>query len=93
MGIIGQTSAVTFQVVGLSKTVLTVLSGILTFKTDVTLQNVTGLSLAIGGIGWYSWLQVYEPAVKPEYPSSERDEEESQQDVNSPQKIGKQDEP
>eukprot|EP00906_Rhabdomonas_costata_P038088 RCo053772 len=45
MAIIGRTSAVTFQVVGLSKTVLTVLTGIFTFRTPVTLQNAAGLAL------------------------------------------------
>ena len=80
MGIIGQTSAVTFQVVGLSKTVLTVLSGIVTFKTEVTVQNTAGLLLAIGGIGWYSWLQVYEPAPKAEHSASQKNESASTQE-------------
>lgn len=46
--------------VGLSKTVLTVLSGILTFRTPVTPQNLAGLLLATCALGWYSFLQVTE---------------------------------
>ncbi len=51
---VGQTSALTMNVVGYLKTVLVFLIGILFIENDATMQSVCGITMTLVGLGLYS---------------------------------------
>ena len=61
---IGATSSLTYNVVGHLKTVLIVAAGVLLFGDEVGAKKLFGLSVAMGGIVWYSAIKMDE-ARKP----------------------------
>jgi len=56
--VIGKTSPVSYQVLGHSKLVVIMLSSFLMFGDVPNPQNLMGVSLALGGIFWYTWLKM-----------------------------------
>lgn len=56
--VIGKTSPVSYQVLGHSKLVVIMLSSFLMFGDVPNPQNLLGVSLALGGIFWYTWLKM-----------------------------------
>jgi solute carrier family 35 protein E3 len=56
--IIGRTSAITYNMVGHGKLVLILLCGYLFFGGALSLWNLIGVALAIGGIMTYSYLTI-----------------------------------
>lgn len=59
MGLIGKTSAITYQVVGHSKTVLVFLGGFLFFNQIVDATNLLGISIAMAGVACYSYVKLH----------------------------------
>ncbi|KAK5080390.1 hypothetical protein LTR05_008638 [Lithohypha guttulata] len=48
----------TMTVVGNLKQLATIVVGVFTFKTQVSLTGAAGMSMALGGSGWYSFLSM-----------------------------------
>mmetsp|Transcript_60859 Transcript_60859/g.125394 ORF Transcript_60859/g.125394 Transcript_60859/m.125394 type:complete len:159 (+) Transcript_60859:234-710(+) len=71
MGLIGKTSAVTFQVVGHAKTCLIIASGFLLFTPSSaaasaqTAKNLLGISIAVVAMIWYGHLKSSEAPRPP----------------------------
>ena len=52
---INKSSAVTFQVLGTVKTILVIVLGALIFESPISVRNVVGMGIALGGMVMYSW--------------------------------------
>lgn len=52
--VIGQTSPITYQVVGHFKTILILVGGWLFFEKETNLKNLFGVAVAVVGMVWYS---------------------------------------
>jgi solute carrier family 35 protein E3 len=70
-GLIGKTSAVTYQVVGHLKTCLVLIGGFIfvptsNFTTKELLKNVFGISIAMVGVIAYSWFNMQDSQPKQE---------------------------
>ncbi|KAJ3342366.1 hypothetical protein HDU93_002482 [Gonapodya sp. JEL0774] len=59
-GIIGRTSALTYNVVGHFKTVTVVVLGFILFNYPVMFKNVFGILLTIAGVIWYTVIKLEE---------------------------------
>ena len=63
MGIIGKTSAVTYQVVGHAKTCLILVFGYVMFPSNMDsltlLKNMVGVMIALGGVFAYTYFKLY----------------------------------
>jgi solute carrier family 35 protein E3 len=64
--VIGQTSPVTYQVVGHFKTMLVLISGWMFFEKETNLKNLFGVSVAVVGMVWYSHVKQKEAAQQKE---------------------------
>ncbi|KAK9831047.1 hypothetical protein WJX74_001133 [Apatococcus lobatus] len=53
--VIGSTSALTYNIIGHTKTVLVLAGGSLMFGDKLTYQKVLGVSVALAGMGWYTF--------------------------------------
>jgi len=60
--VIGQTSPITYQVVGHFKTMLVLISGWMFFEKETNLKNLFGVSVAVVGMVWYSHVKQKEAA-------------------------------
>lgn len=61
--VIGATSSLTYNVVGHVKTVIILAGGCLFFGDEMPPKKLAGISLAMGGIVWYSQLKMAEAAA------------------------------
>ena len=61
--IVGKTDPMSYQVVGHVKTVLVLLCGVMFFSHPFSLQNTSGMMVAMIGVIWYTKLKL-QPAIK-----------------------------
>ena len=67
--VIGSTSPLTYNIIGHSKTVIVLAGGALLFNDDFTQKKILGVTVALGGIVWYSLIGIVCP-VKAERQAS-----------------------
>lgn len=61
---VGYVSAVTFSVSDIARRIAIILTGAVVFNKTLTMQNWLGISVALGGVLWYSYLEnAYKPAA------------------------------
>eukprot|EP00274_Cyanoptyche_gloeocystis_P002832 CAMPEP_0196661926 /NCGR_PEP_ID=MMETSP1086-20130531/46460_1 /TAXON_ID=77921 /ORGANISM="Cyanoptyche gloeocystis , Strain SAG4.97" /LENGTH=144 /DNA_ID=CAMNT_0041997063 /DNA_START=701 /DNA_END=1135 /DNA_ORIENTATION=+ len=63
--ITGKLNAVTYQVIGHTKTLLTLISGVFLFRNTVSARQATGMFIAGVGVGWYTYAMFWKPKPAP----------------------------
>jgi Triose-phosphate Transporter family len=56
--VLGEVSELTFSIMSTMKRIVIILSAVLYFGTAVSFQSLTGMVLAIGGVGAYQLIKV-----------------------------------
>ncbi len=59
--VIGATSSLTYNVVGHIKTVIILMGGCMFFGDEMPMKKLAGISIAMGGIVWYSQVHCATP--------------------------------
>ena len=67
---VGYVSAVTFSVCDIARRIAIITIGAIVFNKVLTRQNWVGISVALGGVLWYSYLDNASKATKPDVISS-----------------------
>ena len=67
--VIGSTSALTYNIIGHTKTVLILAGGSLMFGDRLTNQKLLGVSVALVGMAWYTFGNIMQTDEKPAKPA------------------------
>ena len=61
--LIGATSALTYNIVGHTKTIMILVMGVVVFGDSVSSQKIGGIGLALCGVFWYSAIKLRQQAA------------------------------
>lgn len=67
--VIGSTSALTYNIIGHTKSVLVLAGGTLMFGDKMTYQKLLGVGIALAGMVWYTMGKITSPDEKPSKPA------------------------
>lgn len=68
--LIGATSALTYNIVGHTKTLMILVMGVIVFGDSVSSQKMMGIGLALCGVFWYSKIKMRKQSPTPELPTN-----------------------